>query len=143
MAKPAYSVTAEDFLHAAFYLGAQLRNYGIEFDSMAATEKAKAEFQAIAARPASSAAAKRLQHWCDQYLTQADWERLKSSVRKRRQRQVQATPLKTVVLSQKAHRLLSKLSKRDSVTLSEALERYLPGVLNKQPLKTKQRREKS
>lgn len=135
MARPAYKITFDDFRHTTAYLSSRIREFELEFRDLDVMETAKDEYLKISRSRPSNAAAERLQAWCDEYLSEEEWERTKSSIRKRRQRWAPPQPLKTITITQKAHRLLRELAKRDDVTLSAAIERYMPAVLN-QPSRT-------
>lgn len=140
MTRPAYQLNADDFRHATAYLGNRIRSFEIDFRDLSTIEEAKQQYYQLASSRPSKAAAERLQAWCDTYLTAAEWQLAKSSIRKRRQRWAPTKALKTITISQRAHRLLSQLAKRDNVTLSEAIELNLPSVLNQLPKTTSRRR---
>lgn len=139
MARPEYTIDYPDFVHANTYVGNRLRDFSLKITDPDTIEQAKEEFLSISLSRPSNDAASRLNEWCKTYLTGDEWKRLKESVRKRRQRWAGSQVLKTVTISEKAHRLLSELAKRDNVTLSEALELYLVKVLNRPPLSTGRR----
>jgi macrodomain Ter protein organizer (MatP/YcbG family) len=131
MARPAYAVTNDDLIHVRAYVGNQLRSFNLELVDPEAVEIAYNEYLRMSRLPPSTEAADQMQAWCAKYLTDAEWDHLKASVRKRRQRWLGSRKLKTVTISANAHRLLSELAKRDKVTLSEALELHLAKMLNR------------
>lgn len=133
MARPNYTITADDFQHATAYLGHCLRTFRFDLKDLAMMEQAKEEFHAIPRMRTGRPAAERLQTWCDTYLTESEWKLAKASIRKRRQRWAPSKTLRTITISEKAHRLLSELANRDQVTLSDVLEAYLPAILNRPP----------
>ncbi len=69
--------------------------------------------------------AESLNLWAEKYLSSEEWNKLKTAVRKRRQRWANDDDQKTVTISAKAHKLLSRIANRDEVTFSEVLEHYL------------------
>lgn len=135
MARPSYAITARDFRHAIAYVGQRIRNFEISVRDVNTLERAKEEYLQISSKRAGKESATRLQQWCDCYLSHAEWERVKSSIRKRRQRWAPSKATKTVTISERAHQLLVDLAMRDKVTLSDAIERNLPQLLNRKGFK--------
>ena len=130
MPRENYIITSDDEFHATFYLSGQLRNYGFKFRDSVSSTQAESDYRAAAGEKTKATRAASLNVWCERYLSKADWRRLKTAVRKRRERWRRSEETKTVTLSAKAHRLLTQISKRDTVTFSQALEHYLAKALN-------------
>jgi len=129
MPRPKYRITEDDYQHAHFYLSRSLRDYQIEFND--ATSHAKAEkafYEATdSIKKNRKKKAEQLNVWAEKHLSSKDWQKLKSGIRKRRERW--SKEQKTVTISEKAHKLLIRVSKRDEVTYSGALEYYLEKAL--------------
>jgi len=125
-----YIITSDDEFHATFYLSGQLRNYGFKFRNSVLSAQAESDYRTAASEKTRATRAASLNVWCERYLSKADWHRLKTAVRKRRERWRRSEETKTVTLSAEAHRLLAQISKRDTVTFSKALEYHLAKALN-------------
>ena len=130
MPRPRYRITAEDFLHAEFCLSARIRSYRIKFAKGVASIDARDEYDIAVRTTGKKQGLDLLNTWCEKYLTGAEWTKLKSAIRKRRERFRRGDEQKTVTITAKAHRLLKRLSKRDNVTFSEILEHYLGNAVN-------------
>lgn len=75
--------------------------------------------------PLERPTAEELQRWCDRFLDADQWKQLQAVIRAGRR---DFSQHRTVRLSRSAHEMLSKLAKRDKITLSEVIERYLSSV---------------
>lgn len=129
MARPKYTITAADVVHAGTYLANRLRNLDVRFGDDVSLRTAERAFTEAVAVPRKEKRAVQVNAWCEKYLSSAEWATLKLAIRKRRERRVR-TDLKTVTISARAHDLLSKVAERDEVTYSEVLEKYLLKALN-------------
>jgi hypothetical protein len=76
--------------------------------------------------PLEKPTTKKLQTWCDRFLDAAQWKQLHAVIRANR-RDKSAT--RTVRLSRQASAVLHALAKRDAITLSHTIERYLTDIL--------------
>ena len=130
MPRDNYTITSDDEFHATFYLSGRLRNYGFKFRDSVSSTQAGSDYRSAASEKTKSTRAAALNVWCEKYLSKADWRRLKTAVRKRRERWRRIEETKNVTISAKAHKLLTQVSKRDNVTFSEALEHCLSKALN-------------
>jgi len=130
MPRPRYQITNEDFLHAEFCLSPRIRNFRITFAKGVASIDARADYDITARAKEKGQRLDLLNAWCEKYLTGAEWTKLKSAIRKRRERFRRCDDQKSVTITAKAHRLLLRLSKRDEVTFSEILEHYLGNAVN-------------
>jgi len=130
MPRDNYIITSDDEFHATFYLSGQLRNYGFKFLDSVSSTQAESDYRDAASEKTKATRAAALNVWCERYLSKADWRRLKSAVRKRRERWRRSDETKTVTISAKAHKLLTQVSNRDDVTFSQTLEHYLSKALN-------------
>jgi macrodomain Ter protein organizer (MatP/YcbG family) len=68
-----------------------------------------------------------LNTWCEKWMNSKEWKQLKNTLRAARKRRM--TKLddrkKSVDLTAKAHFMLSQIAKRDGLTLSETIVKYL------------------
>jgi len=141
MPRTRYQITEDDYQHASFYLSGRLRNYGIEFaGSVNATKAERQYYQSIRAKSRKKKA-ESLNHWAEKYLSSEEWSKLKTAVRKRRQRWENQGDQKTVTISAKAHQLLSRIANRDEVTFSEVLEHYLAKAMRSRRGSARSRRQ--
>lgn len=130
MARPRYRIDEKDFLHAEFYLSVRIRNFRIKYPKTVSSLDAHTEYDTAVRSEGRTQRAKILNAWCEKYLSGPEWTKLKSAIRKRRERFRRCDEHKTVTITAKAHRLLSQLATRDNVTLSEILEHYLGNAVN-------------
>jgi len=84
-----------------------------------------------------------LSDWCDRWLGATDRKRLLEALRARRKRERSMPSRKTITIDQKAWLYLSKLAKRDKVTISEYLVRKLEKDYMNMPVKGTGRRNGS
>ena len=113
-----------------FYLVDKLQTQLLEVALQLSSAEAKAEYFGIVHGGQRKGRAERLKAWCEKYLTKAEWLKLKSAVRKRRERWAMHDEVKTITISLKAHQLLSRIATRDNVTFSDVLERVLGKAAN-------------
>ncbi len=142
MPRPRYRITLKDYQHAEFYLSVRVRNSGIKFAKGISTMDAAAEYQTVQRAEQKQQQLDLLNQWSEKYLSRTEWVKLKSAIRKRRERFHRSDEHKTVTLTSKAHGILSRLAKRDNVTFSEILEHYLGNAMNSsrgRPRSTKHR----
>ena len=125
MPRAKYKVNAADYTHACFYLGDKLRNQDFEFSHEASATDARSDYFEIVHAGQRKGRAERLNTWCEKYLIGSEWLKLKTAIRKRRERWERHDQIKTISISAKAHKLLAKIAERDDVTFSEILEHVL------------------
>lgn len=130
MPRKEYSITADDEIHATFYLGDRLRNRDLRFEDSDFYSSAESDFRTAVDKKQAHARIAALNSWCKKYLSDADIGKLKVAIRKRRERWRRVDEQKTITISAKAHKVLTQISKRDNVTFSQALENYLGKGLN-------------
>jgi macrodomain Ter protein organizer (MatP/YcbG family) len=130
MPRAKYRITEEDFVHASFYLGRKLQTHDIEFADDVSPPEAKQDFSQATQHKRKQVRVQETNAWCEKYLNRKEWERLKTAIRKRRERWSRYNDLKSITISARAHQLLSNLAKRDEVTFSEVLEHYLAKGMN-------------
>lgn len=130
MPRVKYSITSDDEFHATFYLSDRLRNHGFKFSDSVSRAKAESDFRTAVDEKTKTKRAAAANSWCETYLSRADWQKLKTAVRKRRERWRRNDEIKTITISAKAHNMLTQISTRDDVTFSQALEHYLAKALN-------------
>lgn len=139
MAKAKYVITAEDLKHVAWYLTTAERAGRLEFQGER-SEEARRNFAdylhyGVTKRPTSELAAK-LHAWCTDYLCPDDWSKLKTAVRKRRQRAESVTH--TLSISDSVYSKLKRVASRDHVTYEEVLDKLLSDALRStRPIKKK------
>ena len=124
MPRPRYSITVEDVVHATEYLRTRLQVFAFDLGDVS-HRKAKNEFDEIVASGTKEKKADGLNAWCNKYLGDQERTKLKTAIRKRRERKARRGEVESVTISKKAFELLQKLANRDNVTYSETLEKYL------------------
>ena len=125
MPRAKYQVTDRDYTHVSAYLSDKLQLQSIDIRGDASLSVARRDLLEVAHSGQRKGRAERLNAWCEQYLPTAEWSKLKTATRKRRERWERHDQLKTITISAKAHRLLLRIANRDGVTFSEALEQRL------------------
>ena len=116
MIRARFEIPTADFLHAFSYLTDGLRSFRLELESSASPSEASRELAAISGLR-SAKRVEMLNKWCSEFLSQTDWRKLKTVIRKRRQR--------WITVSAKVHQLLVQIAARDNVTFNEVLEHSL------------------
>lgn len=124
MPRPKYTITSDDAVHAIAYLRTRLQLFAIDLGA-ASNRTANNEFNAAIEAKSKEERAKGIQAWCEKYLSDSEWMKLKTSIRKRRERKSRKGEVESVTISKKAFELLQKLSKHDNVTYSDTLEKHL------------------
>jgi len=109
MPRPRYRITAADFLHAEFCLSPRIRSYRITFAKDIASIDARDKYDIAVRTQETKQGLDLLNKWCEKYLTGAEWTKLKSAIRKRRERFRRGDEQKSVTITAKAHRLLLRL----------------------------------
>jgi len=114
MARPAYKITKADFAIAVEYLEKHFSHSG--------------GFMVL--RQCSTP--DMLQGWCDDYLTAAEWKKLKQVIwatRKRNKAEIKPKQKpKNITISHQAWSELSELAEGEGITLSHALVKYIAGI---------------
>lgn len=128
MPRAKYTITEADASHAQAYLEGQIRSYSLQLNDPSA---ARRSFERAIALESKEARAVGLNTWAEKYLDSGDWKKLKSAILKRRARRKNGDCTTQLTLSNKAHKLLVRLARRDNVTLSEAVESHVPKILNR------------
>jgi len=142
MPREEYSITADDEIHATFYLGDRLRNRDFRFQDSDFYSSAERDFRTAVDKKTVHARIAALNSWCKKYLSDADRSKLKVAVRKRRERWRRGDEQKTITISARAHKVLTQISTRDNVTFSKVLEHYLGKALNSARATSKRRSER-
>ncbi len=124
MPRSKYKIIAEDVIHATEYITSRLQLLALDLGDASSRTAKKAFDEAVEDRSKDERAF-RLNDWCEKYLSSEEWTKLKTSIRKRRERKTRKGEIESVTISSKAYALLRKLAKRDNVTYSETLEKYL------------------
>ena len=123
MARPKYRITSDDVIHATQYLSTRLLTFTVKFDDSVSPRTAQKEFEQAVDVQSKEDRANKLHAWCEKFLGDLEWGKLKTSIRKRRERKT--SKLVSISISEKAYGFVKKLAIRDKVTLSEAIEKYL------------------
>ncbi len=124
MPRSKYKITSDDVIHAIEYVRSRLQLFALDLGDASSKTATKEFGDAVEVRSKEERAI-RLNAWCEKYLSTKDWTKLKTSIRKRRERKSRKGEIESVTISTKAYTILRKLSMRDNVTYSEILERYL------------------
>jgi macrodomain Ter protein organizer (MatP/YcbG family) len=126
MARPKYMIGPTDLAHSLLYLADRIQLQYLDVSSVGRREFSEIKLiQATDARATRKAQAEALNTWCEQNLSTAEWQKLKSAIRKRRHRQQTANEQIAITISRRAHKILSKLAKRDGVTLMALVDRLV------------------
>jgi macrodomain Ter protein organizer (MatP/YcbG family) len=140
MVRARFEISPADFLHAFSYLTDGLRSFRLELETSASRSDASRELAAISGL-GSAKRIEMLNKWCSNFLSQGDWRKLKTAIRKRRQRWKNYEDTKTITVSAKVHQLLLRIAERDNVTFNEVLEHSLAKIA-KSPYRIKGTRAK-
>jgi macrodomain Ter protein organizer (MatP/YcbG family) len=124
MVRARVEISTADFLHAFSYLIEGIRSFRLELESSASRSDASRELAAISGL-GSAKRVEMLNKWCSKFLSHGDWRKLKTAIRKRRQRWKNYEDTKTITVSAKVHQLLVRIAARDNVTFNEMLEHSL------------------
>jgi uncharacterized protein len=125
MGRPKYTITATDVFEAQDYLRDRLLTFNIKLDEQVSIRTAQREFEAAIDAKSKVERASSLNSWCEKFLNTSEWTKLKTCIRKRRERRSRIGEQRTVSISDKAFKLLKKIAKRDNVTYTETLEKHL------------------
>ena len=132
MARPRYQLTDDDVTVAHRWIRDKFRSAGVDWPKEYGSATAYEKF------PLENPTAKKLQAWCDRWLNAKQWQQLQAAIRSaRRDRQGNT---RSISVSNKAHEILSTIGKREQLTFSEVIEKYLavkaipPPMLLPQPL---------
>lgn len=129
MPRPKFCITVDNLMHAARYLDGRLGSQAFMPRSMLPQE-GREFINEILMSPKSAGTAEQLQAWCTDNLEPKVLRALQLAVRKRRQR-TRTNDFRVLTVSSRAYGLLSKLAKRDHVTLSQALEKSIEKSLRR------------
>lgn len=129
MPRPKFRITVDNLMHAARYLDGRLGSLAFVPRSMSVQE-GRSFVNEILMSPKSEGSAERLHTWCVDNLEPKVMRALQLAVRKRKQR-TRTTDARVLTVSSRAYGLLSKLAKRDHVTLSQALEKSIERSLRR------------
>ncbi len=124
MSRLKYAIAEADVVHASEYLRPLLLMRSFELRQNVSYKVAERDFHAAVVSPSKEERAKELNAWCEKYLKAPIWAKLKLAIRKRRERKT-SSDITSISVSKKAFDLVRKLAKRDEVTYSEAIEKYL------------------
>jgi hypothetical protein len=125
MPRPRYQIADEDIAIVHRWIRAKFREHTWPEDWPQLT--------AWDTFPLDKPTAKKLRTWCARFLDAAQWKQLHAVIRAARR---DSTQSHTVRLSTKAYAVLHQLAKREKLTLSATIERYLADVLTAPTLPT-------
>jgi predicted DNA-binding ribbon-helix-helix protein len=119
MPRQRYRITAADVKPVHRWIRERLRNdaWPEDWPRLTAWDKFPYEKPTV----------KTLQRWCDRFLDAQQWKQLQAVIRSARR---DPSRYRTVRLSRNAHEILRKLARRDKLTLSEVIKRYLSSIDN-------------
>ena len=86
MARPKYSITSDDVIHATQYLRTRLLTLTVKFDESVSPRAAQKEFEQAVDIRSKEDRANGVNAWCEKFLGELEWGKLKTSIRKRRER---------------------------------------------------------
>ena len=121
MARQPYRITETDFLVAKQYLEKRVHKDAWITEDIEAANKAEKKFKKASATPET------LTDWCYRYLPAERWTQVKNVIRATRRRR-KHPEIKCITITTSTWYRLKALAARDSLTLSDVLERYLPRV---------------
>ena len=85
MARPKYSITSDDVIHATQYLRTRLLTLTVKFDESISPRAAQKEFEQAVDIRSKEDRANGVNAWCEKFLGELEWGKLKTSIRKRRE----------------------------------------------------------
>lgn len=132
MPKEILGLSVDDLTHAVGYLQTRIQLGELSYRDKDEARKIEADFYELASARKSQQKATDLTEWCSRNLTRTEWNRLRVAIRKRRERWSKFKDQKTIVVSAKVHKLLSKIALRDNVTFCDVLETVLLRAANSQ-----------
>ncbi len=120
MARPKYKITATDLLHAHAYLKRASEDNEYIVVGNARSYQFRQYLARIDVNEDPEIEAEILNRWCEKVLTTAQWQRLKTSIRK--MRYLESNSDRTVALKPEAHLVLHRIvSEGKATNLSEAI----------------------
>jgi hypothetical protein len=125
MTRPKTAIPNEEITTAISYIKRRLRTRKIELvgdPSLATVEK---ELNSIVTARNKQERVATFDRWCLDYLTDADRSKLRTSLRKHRQRLHKRGNAAQVSMTVKAFDLLKKVASRENLNYSQVLEKYL------------------
>ena len=131
MARPKFIIeTDDDTRNAINWIRGQFDNtfkFNFPCDEYDQSDEAKDEFYKLNKNDPSV-----LNVWCKKWLDSQQWMKLKVSIRAKRLKKKRAfleiEKVITVNLTESSYVILKRISKRDSVTLSQVIKNYLSRV---------------
>lgn len=128
MSRPAYRITEEDRYFAKQWIYAKREDTGFLWSQGAGAQGMENRINALGALEETEDAPEALNAWCERWMNDKEWRQMKDAIRAARRRwrlQTSAEKPVGVVLSREAHSILERIAKRDRVTLSRVVEKYL------------------
>lgn len=131
MARPKFVIeTKEDIRNATHWISGQFNNvfkFNFPCEDFEQVDEAKDEFNNLNNNDSS-----KLNIWCEKWLDSQQWMKLKGSIRAKRLKKKRAfsevEKVITVNLTESSYEIIKRISKRDSVTLSDVIKKYLHQV---------------
>ena len=128
MARPKYRIPDSERWVAEQWLRGQLDKIGFPENLGKRPELRKRSKLDVIDEFRAADSGEALTAFCERWLTSAEWDRMKVSIRasrKRKRDKIDNTKPVSLDLSKQAHYVLATIAKRDGVTLSEVIEKYL------------------
>lgn len=125
MTRPKTAIPNEEITTAISYIKRRLRTRKIELVGDPSLVKVENELNGIVTARNKQERVTAFEKWCIDYLTDADRAKLRTSLRKHRQRLHKRGNSAQVSLSVNAFELLKKVASRENLNYSQVLEKYL------------------
>lgn len=125
MAKPKYKITKDDYYTAEGWMERKASALSLENENPELSRRAMKEFEN---RTTGIGCQEALNAWAEKYLSTEEWVKMKNAIRAQRKRQSDRRSSQRKVsidISVTASCILREISKRDNVTLSQVIEKYL------------------
>lgn len=125
MTRPKTAIPNEEITTAINYIQRRLRTKKIELVGDPNLANVERELNGIVTARNKQERVTAFEKWCLDYLTDADRSKLRTSLRKHRQRLHKRGNAAQVSMTVRAFDLLKKVASRENLTYSQVLEKYL------------------
>jgi macrodomain Ter protein organizer (MatP/YcbG family) len=125
MAKPKYKITNNDYDTAERWMERKASALSLGNENRELSRQAMKDFEI---QIKSSGRLEALNAWAEKYLSTEEWVKMKNAIRAQRKRQSDQRSFQrkiSIDISVTASCILREISKRDNVTLSQVIEKYL------------------
>lgn len=125
MARPKTAIPNEEITTAISYIKRRLRTRKLELVGDPSLVKVENELNGIVTARNKQERVTVFEKWCNDYLFDTDRSKLRTSLRKHRQRLHKRGNAAQVSLSVSSFELLKKVASRENLNYSQILEKYL------------------